>query len=540
MPFRTHEVTNQPPPLRDHNTFGTHAALREAVEREGAGWAVPDAYAVGELAGSAEAVEWGFQANEHPPVLRTHDRFGHRVDLVEYHPAYHRLMESAVGFGLHAAPWGDDRPGSHVARAAKLVAWSPVEYGHTCPISMTYSVVATLRHAPDLAALWEPGLRSLEYDPRPVGPDAKAGLTAGMALTEKQGGSDVRANTTDAVPDGDGGYRLTGHKWFVSAPMSDVFLVLGRAPEGLSCFLVPRRLPDGSQNSIRIMRLKDKLGDRANASSEVEFDETWGVAVGEEGRGVRTIVEMINHTRLDCSLGATAQMRHGTVEAIHHARHRAAFGARLVEQPAMRAVLADLAIEAEGATAAALRLARAYDEQARSVDDGGFHRIATPVVKYWLCKRAPGHAAEALECLGGNGFVEESGLPRLFRQSPVNGVWEGSGNVICLDVLRAMRRSPESVDAFLAELGEASGRDPRYDTALASLTAMLGDVDEARARRTVERMAVLLQASLLLRHAPGFVSEAFLAARVAEPGTAYGAVPAGIDTAAIIERALPA
>jgi putative acyl-CoA dehydrogenase len=473
--------------------------------------------------------------------LHTHDRFGHRVDRVEYHPSYHRLMETAVGFGMHAAPWADSRAGAHVARAAKFVTWAPVEYGHGCPISMTYSVVAVLRHAPDLAAEWEPRLASLDYDPRPLPADRKNGATAGMAMTEKQGGSDVRANTTRAVPDGDGSYRLTGHKWFVSAPMSDVFLALGVAPEGLSCFLVPRWLPDGSPNPFRIQRLKDKLGDRANASSEVEFDDTWAVPVGEEGRGVRTIIEMVNRTRLDCSLGTAAQMRHGVVEAIHHARHRAAFGARLTEQQAMLAVLADLALESEAATAAALRLARAYDEHSRGLDDGGFHRIATPVVKYWVCKRGPGHAAEALECLGGNGYVEESGMPRLFRQSPVNGVWEGSGTVICLDVLRAMRRAPEATEVFLTDLREAAGIDRRYDHALKRLEEdVFAGSGERGARRLVEQMALALQASLLLRHAPGFVADAFCAARLGEPGVAYGALPADVDIAGIVERTVPA
>lgn len=541
MPFTTHEVTNQPPPLEGHNTVAPDLALQEALAREGAGWAEDDLFAVGAAAGSLEALEWGRQAEANPPLLHTHDRFGHRVDLVEYHPSYHRLMETAIGFGLHAAPWRDSRPGAHVARAAKFIAWTPVDYGHGCPISMTYAVVAALRHAPDVAAEWEPRLASLDYDPRPVPADRKRGATAGMAMTEKQGGSDVRANTTRAEPDGEGGYRLTGHKWFVSAPMSDVFLALGQAPEGLSCFLVPRYLPDGSVNQFRIQRLKDKLGDRSNASSEVEFDDTWAVPVGDEGRGVRTIIEMVNRTRLDCSLGTAAQMRHGVVEAIHHARHRAAFGSRLTEQPAMVGVLADLALESEAATAAALRLARAYDEQARGVDDGGFRRIATPVVKYWVCKRGPGHAAEALECLGGNGYVEESGMPRLFRQSPVNGVWEGSGTVICLDVLRAMRTSPESFEAFVGELRESSGIDRRYDHALKALEDDLAaGVEELGARRMVEQMAVVLQAALLLRHAPSFVADGFCAARLTDPGVAYGALPRSVAVSEIVDRAFPA
>jgi putative acyl-CoA dehydrogenase len=442
---------------------------------------------------------------------------------------------------MHAAPWGDARPGAHVVRAAKLIAWSSVDYGHTCPISMTYSVVASLRHAPDLAAEWEPGLHSLEYDPRPIEASLKKGLTAGMAMTEKQGGSDVRANTTVAEPDGDGGYLLTGHKWFVSAPMSDVFLALAQAPDGLTCVLLPRVLPGGSPNPFAIQRLKDKMGDRSNASSEVELDGTWAVPVGEEGRGVRTIIEMVNRTRLDCSLGVAAQMRHGLVEAVHHARHRDAFGTRLADAPAMLGVLADLALESEAATAAAVRLARAFDERARGVDDGGFHRIATPVIKYWLCKRSPGHAAEALECLGGSGYVEESSLPRLFRQSPLNGVWEGSGNVICLDVLRAMHKEPAAVEVLLDDLGEARGGAPAFDAAIDALRVDLeGGVAEAGARRMVERLAVLLQASLLLRHAPSFVADAFVAARIAEPGVAYGSLPAGVDVASILERAVPA
>lgn len=531
----THEVFNQPPPLEGHNTFTLDHALAEALVREGAGGARSELEELGSLAGTPEAIEWGRLANENPPVLHTHDRFGHRIDRVEYHPAYHRLMATAVGHGLHAAPWQEVRPGGHVARAAKLIAWSPVDAGHTCPISMTYAVVASLRHSPDLAAAWEPGLASRAYDPSPAPPEQKKGLTAGMAMTEKQGGSDVRANTTIAEPTGDGSFRLAGHKWFVSAPMSDVFLTLAVAPDGLTCFLLPRWLPDGTRNDFSIQRLKDKMGDRSNASSEVEFSAAIAWPVGEEGSGVRTIIEMVNRTRLDCALGAAAGMRHGLIQAMFHCRHREAFGKLLTEQPVMSRVLADLAIESEAATVASMRLAGAYDRSEPLA------RIATPVVKYWLCKRNPGHAAEALECLGGAGYVEESPLPRIFRQSPLNGVWEGSGNVICLDVLRAMERSPESVEAFREPLAAAVGTHPAYDEAFRALdTDLAGGFDVSDARRVVERMAVLLQGALLIAHAPDFVAHAFVAGRIGDPGVAYGALPDEIDVDAILERALPA
>ncbi|MCB2224565.1 MAG: acyl-CoA dehydrogenase family protein [Actinobacteria bacterium] len=535
MPHTTHDVINQVPPREGHNVFTEDAALAEALAREGAGWAAGDLEALGARAGDPEAIEWGRLANEYDPVLQTHDRFGHRLDRIDFHPAYHHLMDTAVTNGIHAHPWAEAEPGSHVARAVKLIVWSQAEAGHICPISMTYSVVAALRHQPDLAALWEPRLAIREYDPAFAPPEAKRGLTAGMALTEKQGGSDVRANTTVAEPDGAGAYLLTGHKWFVSAPMSDVFLVLANAPGGLSCFLMPRWLPDGTTNAFFVQRLKDKMGDKANASSEAELDGALAWMVGEEGRGVRTIVEMINRTRLDCALGSAAGMRQALGEAVHHTRHRDAFGARLSGQPVMQKVLADLALESEAATAAAVRLAGAYDRGEE------FARIGTPVVKFWVCKRQPGMVAEALECLGGNGYVEESVMPRLFRQSPLNGVWEGSGNVISLDMLRAMARSPESVEAFVDEVRLASGADARFDAALDELTATLAaGVEEPDARRVTGRMSLLLQASLLLRHAPAFVSDAFVATRLAAPAPCYGALPDGIDTTAIVERALPA
>jgi putative acyl-CoA dehydrogenase len=539
----THEVTNQPPPLEGYDVFGTDAALVDGVEREGAGWAVDDLHALGRLAGSPEAIAWGFEANRNPPELRTHDRFGHRVDEVHYHPAYHELMQVAVGHGLHGAPWAVDQPGAHVARAAGFVTWSQVEAGHGCPISMTYSIVPALRNQPDLAEEWEPRLTARAYDPRNVPAREKPGAIAGMGMTEKQGGSDVRANTTRAEP-GDGAWRLTGHKWFCSAPMSDVFLMLAQAPGGLSCFLVPRWLPDGERNAgFRLQRLKDKLGNRSNASSEIELDGAAAWLVGDEGRGVRTIIDMVAHTRLDCVLGATATVRQATVQALHHATHRVAFGKTLVDQPLMRVVLADLAVESEAATVTALRLARAFDDAAHG-DEGAeaFRRLATAVGKYWVCKRQPTVVGEALECLGGNGYVEESVMPRLFRESPLNGIWEGSGNVICLDVLRAMAREPQALEAFLGELETTAGADPRLDGAVARVRSDLGDVVgiEARARRVVEKMALAFQGSLLVRHGHPAVAEAFLASRLAgEEGLALGTLPPGIDIGAIVERALP-
>ncbi len=549
----THDVTNQPPPLEGYDVFADDTVLVEAVEREGAGWAAEALSDLGRRAGSAEAIEWGTVANANPPQLKTHDRFGHRIDEVTYHPYYHRLMEVATGAGLHGAPWADDRPGAHVARAAGMVVWSQTDAGHTCPISMTYSVVPALRNAPALSAQWEPKLTARSYEPalRPGGA-AKASAISGMGMTEKQGGSDVRANSTSAEPvapsaPGLGGteYRLTGHKWFCSAPMSDLFLVLAQAPGGLTCFAVPRILDGASRNLFRIQRLKDKLGDRSNASSEVEFAGTAGWRVGDEGRGVPTIIEMVNHTRLDCVLGSTAILRQGTAQALHHTAHRSAFGKRLADQPLMQQVLADLAIESEAATVAALRLARAFDTVACGQSADGYpherllQRLATPVVKYWVCKRAPVHAAEALECHGGNGFVEESGLPRLFRQSPLNGIWEGSGNVICLDVLRAMARSPEAVEAFFDEVGLATGADSRLDEAVARLGKELADLDdiERRARRLVEAMALVFQGSLLVRFGDPAVADAFCRTRLdGDWGHAFGTLPAGVDVKRIMDR----
>jgi len=538
--MKTHEVFNQVPPLVGHDT-SADPALREGLEREGAGWAIEEISGLGRLAGTAEAQDWGRQAERNKPVLHTHDRYGHRIDEVEYAPAYHRLMETAVGHGLHAAPWADDRPGAHVARAAKFMVWN-VDAGHGCPISMTYAVVPALRANPGLSAQFEPLLTNRVYDFGLRDPATKRGLIAGMSMTEKQGGSDVRANTTTATPMGDGAYELVGHKWFTSAPMSDMFLTLAQAPGGLSCFLVPRVLPGGSLNPMRLMRLKDKLGNRSNASSEIEYDAAVGWLVGEEGRGVRTIVEMVNMTRLDCVIGSSAGMRTGLVQAAHHARHRSAFGKPLIEQPLMRNVLADLAVESEAATTAMLRLAGANDRAIRG-DEGeaALRRIALAVTKYYVCKRGPMLAGEALECLGGNGYIEDSDLPRLYRELPLLSIWEGSGNVAALDALRAIAREPHTLDAYFAEVTLASGADTRFDEALARLQKEFTSFDdiELRARRIVEQLALVFQGSLLLRHAPHAVADAFCASRLDRDwGGAFGTLPTGLDLAPVIERAL--
>ena len=542
----THEVLNQPPPLEHYDLFSTDRVLGEALEREGAGWARERAQRVGVEAGG-DALVWGRLANANPPILRTHDRFGHRIDEVEFHPAWHELLRLSVHHELHALPWRDPRPGAHAARAALFFVVSQAEAGHGCPISMTYSALPALRAQPELAAEWEPRIVSNRYDARVRPAAEKTGALIGMAMTEKQGGSDVRANTTRARALDRGGpgaeYELTGHKWFCSAPMCDAFLVLAQTERGLSCFLLPRWRPDGTRNRFNIQRLKDKLGNRSNASSEVEFDGAWARMVGEDGRGVATIIEMVTHTRLDCVIGSASGMRQAVAQATHHAAYRHAFGKRLIEQPLMLNVLADLCVESEAATTAMMRLARAYDEGTRDEQAKRFARLATAVVKYWVCKRQPPLVAEALECLGGNGYVEESMLPRLFREAPLNSIWEGSGNVICLDVLRAMGRSPESVQAFFTEVGIAGGADPRFDAFVERLRAELGDFTaiECRARRLVEHMALALQGSLLLRHAPAAVAEAFCASRLGgDRGLAFGTLPAGVDCEAIVDRARPA
>ncbi len=543
---RTHEVLNQSVPLEGFNVFAEDRPLVEALRREGAGWAEDRARELGELAGSERAIRWGVEANTHDPVLHTHDRFGNRIDEVEFHPAWHELMRAGVAHELHGLPWRDPQPGAHVARAALFMTLTQAEGGFGCPISMTYSGVPALRAQPELAAEWEPRLVSREYDPELRPAAEKRGALCGMAMTEKQGGSDVRANTTAARALNGGGpgaeYELTGHKWFCSAPMCDVFLMLGQADHGLSCFLVPRILDDGTRNRFHIQRLKDKLGNRSNASSEIELDGAWARMVGEEGRGVATIIEMVGHTRLDCVLGSTAGMRAAVAQATHHAAHRAAFGRQLIDQPLMQNVLADLCVESEAATVTAMRLARSYDAADDDEAEALFKRLATAVAKYWVCKRQPMHAAEALECLGGNGFVEDYPLARLFRDSPLNSIWEGSGNVICLDVLRALQRSPQSLELFMLELGEAGGADRRLDTFVGTLQRELerGEALEARARQLVERMALALQGSLLVRHGDPGVADAFCAARLTDAGgRAFGTLPAGADHAAIVARHRP-
>jgi len=543
----THEVRNQSQPLEDFNVFTSDTVLREAVSREGGDFAVERIEAVGAAGGSAEAIRWGFEAEGNRPELKTHDRFGHRIDEVEFHPSYHQLMKLHVEGATHALPWREPEPGAHVARAAAFMCVSAADAGTGCPISMTYSVIPALRKQPELAEEWEPRFTSLEYDGRLVPAAEKPGALCGMAMTEKQGGSDVRANTTTAEPVNGGGpgaeYEITGHKWFCSAPMCDAFLVLAQTESGASCFLLPRFTPDGERNRMHLQRLKDKLGNRSNASSEVEFRGAWARMVGEGGRGVPTIIEMVNHTRLDCALGSASGMRRGLEQAIWHASHRSAFGKELIEQPLMQNVLSDLAIESEAATISSLWLARQFD-QAHAGDEQSAlrRRLATPVLKYWICKRAPWHAVEALECLGGNGYVEESGMPRLFRESPLMSIWEGSGNVQALDVLRAMVKSPEAVEAFFAEVEEAFGSDNRLDAFAEATRRELGDLEqiESRARRVVERMALALQASLLVRYGDEAVADAFCATRLeGDWGNAFGTLPAGTDCSRIIERHRP-
>jgi putative acyl-CoA dehydrogenase len=531
--FATHEVSNQAPPLAPYNVFETDTALREAVEREGAGWGVDRLRDTGELAGSPEAIAHSERSERNEPVLHTHDRYGNRVDHVELDPSWHWLLRQAIERECHGLPWRDPQPGAHAVRSALFMVWSQVSAGVMCPVSMTHAVVPALRESPELAAEWEPRL---------VKPVYEGGALAGMAMTEKQGGSDVRANTTRAVPAGDGTWEITGHKWFCSYPPCDVFLTLAQTDEGLSCFLIEGPERADGQPGFHIQRLKDKLGTRSLPSSEVEFHAVPGRLVGEEGRGIQTIIRMVNHTRLDCLLGSTAAIRLGTVQAVHHARHRSAFGKLLTDQPAMRNVLADLQLESEAATAAAMRIARAYDEA-----DAPFRRFATAVTKYWVCKRAPQHAIEALECLGGNGYVEESGMPRLFRDSPLNSIWEGSGNVAALDVLRALVKEPEGFPAFMAEVELATGADARLDAHVAKIKQRVAgfvsaDADpQWQARGLVEDLGLALQGSLLVRDAPPAVADAFCAARLtADSGRTFGTLPAGIDAGALIARALPA
>ena len=519
---RPDEVLNQPPPLEGHNPFDADQALAEALDREGGAWGVDRVRDLGWVAGSPEALEHARRAERNEPRLRTHDRYGRRIDEVELDPSWHWLLRAGIERELHSLPWREPSGGAHVVRGALFIVWGGVVSGVMCPISMTYAAVPALRRTPELAAEWEPEL---------VKPDYAEGALAGMAMTEKQGGSDVRANTTRAEPAGDGEFALTGHKWFCSYPSADVFLVLAQAPGGLSCFLVERG------PGFELQRLKDKLGTRSLPSSEVELRGVRGRLVGEEGRGVPAIIEMVNHTRLDCILGTAAGMRRAVAEATHHARHRHAFGSPIADQPAMRNVLADLAIESEAATAAALRVARSYDE-----GEGPFRRLATAIMKYWICKRGAPLAIEALECLGGNGFVEESPMPVIYRDIELNSIWEGSGNVAALDVLRAASREPEGVPAFLAECEQAAGGDASLDAHLEQLkhdlAALAVEDPQWQARRLVEDLAVALQASLLVRHAPPAVADAFCAARLGGGGRAFGTLPSGVDAGAIVDRAL--
>ncbi|TVP54596.1 MAG: isovaleryl-CoA dehydrogenase [Halomonadaceae bacterium] len=541
----THEVINQPPALVNYNSFLQDRALQEAVAREGAAWAQNALKDYGALTGREDIIELGFAANAHKPELHTHDRFGHRIDEVRFHPAYHELMTLGLEAGLHSRPWTDPKPGAHVARAAQYYLHTQVEAAHCCPITMTFAAVPSISKQPELAKTWLPKIMTRAYDPRNLPDGQKQAVTIGMAMTEKQGGSDVRANSTIATPQGQGGpgqpYQLVGHKWFVSAPMCDAFLVLAQAPGGLSCFLLPRWLEDGSKNPLQIQRLKNKMGNVANASSETELRGATAWLIGEEGRGVPTIIEMVSLTRFDCMIGSSANIRQATAQALHHCSHREAFGAKLSEQPLMQNVLADLALESEAALVLTMRMARALDNP-DSDHDRKLLRIATAVGKYWICKRAPQHAYEAMECIGGSGVMEDCIMPRLFRESPVNAIWEGSGNVQCLDVLRAMHKEPGVLDAFFGELALARGLDPRFDAFSDQLQADFRRQDDIqyRARNMTERMALALQGALLLQGDSPLMADAFCAARLdGRPNFNYGSLPAGIDCAAIIARACP-
>ena len=542
MSIDNRAATNQAPPLVGHNVVLSDRALVESVEHYGSRAVVEDLTELGATAGTAEAREHGMLANRFEPEPVPFDRYGNRVDEVRFHPSWHWLMERGVGYGLQAAPWQSDSPHAHLRRAAGFMAWSHTEPGHGCPISMTYAAVPALRVDDALAKEWTPLLASTAYDfgVRPAAD--KRGALAGMGMTEKQGGSDVRANVTEARPTGvEGEYTLHGHKWFTSAPMNDVFLVLAQAEGGLTCFLVPRVLPDGSRNRLDVVRLKDKLGNRSNASSELEFDGTWAQRLGDEGRGVRTIIEMVAATRLDCVLGSSSLMRRAVSEASWHVAHRSAFGSLLVDRPLMQNVVADLAVESEAATALAMRLAAAVDRR-DDPHEAALRRIALPLAKFWVCKRTPVMVAEALECLGGNGYVEESGMPLLFRESPLNSIWEGSGNVNALDVLRALSREPEALNAWIVEVGKARGEDDRLDRAIERVLEQLADTSdlELRARRLAGEMAAVLQGALLVRHSPAAVADAFCATRLgSEYGGTFGMLPRGVDLRSIVDRTMP-
>ena len=536
------EVFNQPPPLENYNLFEHDTPLRQALHREGAGWMEERLREYGAWLGKAEILKLGELANRNTPVLRTHDRSGHRVDEVEFHPAWHELMRLGIAHGAHSLPWTSEQSGSHTARVALNMLRHQLDEGTSCPISMSYAAVPCLRHQPELAAEWEPRIVSTEYDSRFLPANQKRGALIGMAMTERQGGSDVRANTTRATLLERGVYEITGHKWFCSAPMCDAFLILAQAPKGLSCFLLPRWKPDATRNAFHLMRLKDKLGNRSNASSEVEFHGAFARLVGEEGRGVSIIIEMVRHTRLDCAWGAASTLRRAVAEALHHANYRYAFGRRLIEQPLMKNVLADLCLESEAATALVMRLARGFDEAARDEGQMKFTRLVTAIAKYWITRRTMVAVGEAMECLGGNGYVEESALPRLYRDTPVNSIWEGCGNVQCLDVLRAIAHDHAALEIVLDEIRAARGVSRPFDFFVDRLERELAETTniEIHARRTVERLALALQGALLIQHVPAVVAEAFCASRLAgDQGLAFGTLPAGIDFDAIIARAMP-
>ena len=537
------ECTNQAPPFEGRNLYATQPALREAISREGAAWAHERLAAWGAQLGSEHAFALATRANRYAPQLKTHDRFGSRVDEVEFDPSWHELMALAMREGEHASPWVEPRPGAQVTRAAAYLMHAEVENGTQCPLTMTFAAVPVLRRNTEalqsLATDWLARLLSRDYDPRSLPASEKASALIGMGMTERQGGSDVRSNRTRAERLRGNEYRLTGHKWFFSAPSCDAHLVLAQASGGLSCFFLPRFLPDGTRNAVTLLRLKDKLGNRSNASSEVEFEGAAAWLLGEEGRGVPVIIEMVQHTRLDCVIGSAGLIRSAVAQALHHAAHRRAFGRTLVEQPLMRNVLADLALEDEAATALAMRLARAF-ESAEGSSEAALARLATPALKYWVCKRAPTVVAEAMEVIGGNGYVEECALPRLYREAPLNSIWEGSGNMMCLDVQRAARRERTAVDALRGELALASGADRRLDRHIADLERMLGseDCDEADARRLSGAIATALAAALLVRHAPTSIADAYCGSRFEGAACPFGALRGNVDFASIIARAL--
>jgi len=537
------EVLNQPPALEDYNLFTTDKALMQAAEVNGAGWAKDRLTVYGSRLGDAETIENGRLAHKYPPQLKLFDRFGHRRDEVEFHPAWHSIMSLIIGEGLHSAPWAEPKPGAHVARAAAYIMHAQIEPGSQCPTTMTYGSVPAIRKDRHRSETWLPKIYSHQYDGSNKPVTQKTGALIGMGMTEKQGGSDVRSNTTVATPSGNAGeYIITGHKWFFSCPQNDAHLVLAQSPNGLSCFFVPRWLPDGSKNPVQIQRLKDKVGNKSNASSEVEFHNAHGWLLGEEGRGVPTIIEMGTYTRLDCALGSTGLLRGAVAQALHHVAHRRAFQRHLIDQPLMTNVVADLAIESEAATMLALRLARAFDRAEEDPAEAAFRRLCTPAVKYWICKRAPNAVVEAMEVHGGNGYVDEGPLGMLYKEIPLNSIWEGSGNVMCLDVLRALQKGQDGLDAYFAELMPARGSDKRLDAAINDLKAEFTDLTEIehRARRVVEKMMATLQGALLVRHSTPAVADAFCASRLGgDWGHAFGTLPKGVDTRAIADRALP-